>query len=148
MESSWSEKQNWPGNSLQRKYYETTKGGVEFYDRLKNLEPDENHVREVYYFCLVSGFTGVYGNSEDQSLIIDEIKSKNLKYLTGTSDDISVSEGMLFKQAYDFDRMPENTSSLKNRLISPLYILGIASPVLIFIFLFFIYKLILNNLIG
>lgn len=149
LNSAWDGKSEWRRNLLQREFYNTQNGGVEFYEKLEKLGHEENHIREVYYFCLVSGFTGTYGMSAEDIIKRDAVKSKHLKYLTGTSDSMSGITDILFKQAY-----PRDDNFLKNKKkswFSELSIITwiiILSPVVIFIFLYVIYSFILNNSIS
>src|SRR5512134_2118281 len=54
----WTHREEWLKSLLQSELYNTTKAGEEFFDRLNQLRPDQNHVREVYYLCLCLGFIG------------------------------------------------------------------------------------------
>ncbi len=146
MKSSWQGKGQWKKNLLQRQFYKTSGGGVEFYKRLEALEPEMNEVREVYYFCLVSGFSGAYGTTYEDYTIRDTIKTKQLKRLTGTADGLAVSANdVFFTSAYC-----DNDSVLAGRkikkfgfsFISSLFTFG---PLFIFVFLFILYRFILNN---
>lgn len=147
MQSSWEGKSLWRKNLLQKEYYKTTGGGVEFYNKLGALEPDQNEVREVYYLCLVSGFQGVYGTSNDDIIIRDDIKSKNLKRLTGTSDGIvSTANDVLFEDAY-CNNFALSQKPLEGKVLgfSPFSALAVFSPLVVFVGLFFLYRFILNN---
>lgn len=146
MQSLWTGKSQWKKNLLQRQFYKTSDGGVTFYKRLEKLEPEQNEIREVYYLCLVSGFSGMYGNSKEDIIIRDDIKAKNLKRLTGTSDGIASSANdILFTDSY-INKNKNNPDSHKKKsgiaLVSSLMVFG---PLLIFIFLFILYRFILNK---
>ena len=145
MQSTWDGKAQWKKNLLQREYYKTSGGGVEFYNRLERLEPEQNEVREIYYLCLVSGFKGMYGTSNEDTFARDAIKSKNLKRLTGTMDGPAASAGeMLFSEAYGNDL---KAAGIKSRrfFMSPVSAMITFSPVAVFLFLFILYRFILNN---
>ena len=85
MNSSWNERSAWQREPLQLKFYQTTNAGELFFERLNILAAHQNDVREVYYLCLAMGFKGRYGNVED-GFLLDQLKSSNLKVLTGASD--------------------------------------------------------------
>lgn len=146
MQSSWQGKVKWQKDLLQRRFYKTTGGGVEFYNKLEKLEPYENEVREVYYLCLVSGYSGRYGTTGEDVFIRDGLKASNLKRLTGTSDGISSLESdLLFPGSYQPEDLAGYTVKNNNKgrfLLSGLLGLG---PVVVFGFLFVLYHFILNN---
>ena len=57
MGSSWGGKNQWQGEQLQRKYFQTSDAGELFFQKLNTIGPHQNHVREVYYICLALGFS-------------------------------------------------------------------------------------------
>ncbi len=145
MQSAWPGKVRWKKRLLQREHYKTKGGGVEFYTKLNQLEPEQNNVREVYYFCLVSGFKGMYGSSGEDIIKRDSIKSKNLKRLTGTTEGPAMSANdILFADAY---ATTPATDIIRPKWFSatPFAAFIIACPVVVFLFLFIIYRYILNN---
>ncbi len=145
MKSSWQGQGQWKKNLLQRQFYKTSGGGVEFYQRLADIEPEQNELREVYYICLVSGFSGRYGITDRDLTARDTIKTKNLKRLTGTADGLGASANDLyFPAAYgNDDTMLAGTVSQKRfSLVTGLFTLG---PLALFVGLFILYRFILNN---
>lgn len=69
MSSAWSQRNRWAGALLQRELFGTTRGGVEFFQRLDALNPFspvDRDIREVYYYCLALGFAGQYYRSGDK----------------------------------------------------------------------------------
>lgn len=144
MNSTWSERLAWTREPLQLKFYQTTNAGELFFDRLNNLGPHQNDVREVYYLCLAMGFMGRYGNEEDRFLL-EQLKTSNLKVLTGASVGLpSLKKGELFPEAYpaeDPEKMPVKAVGRFN-LMS---ILLAAFPVALFGVLYLIYAFVLHN---
>ena len=98
LNSSWSCKDIWMHEQLQRIYYHTTDAGELFFERLNSLGPHQLEVREVYYLCLALGFTGRYFN-DDYNL--EQIKIANLKLLMGSSLGLpSLERVELFPEGY------------------------------------------------
>jgi len=144
MNSAWAERTTWIKEPLQLKFYQTTNAGELFFERLNTLAAHQNEVREVYYLCLAMGFMGRYGNEEDRFLL-DQLKTSNLKVLTGSSVGIpSLKKGELFPEAYPAEapaaapRRPTGTLNL-------LSILMAAFPVALFGVLYLIYAFVLGN---
>lgn len=78
MNSGWREKATWGAELLQRHYFNTTRGGVEFFTRLDTLNPynpSERDVREVYFYCLALGFSGQYYRPGDRAQLADLLAS-------------------------------------------------------------------------
>jgi len=144
MNSAWGERLAWTREPLQLKFYQTTNAGELFFERLNNLGPHQNEVREVYYLCLAMGFMGRYGNEEDRFLL-EQLKTSNLKVLTGASVGIpSLKKGELFPEAYPAEtqeKIPVKAAARFN-LIS---ILLAAFPVALFGVLYLIYTFVLHN---
>ena len=146
MKSAFDGKSIWQKQLLQRRYYKTSGGGVAFYTRLEALEPEKNQVREVYYLCLSLGFSGRYGAGDEDRVLKDNLKARHLKRLTGTNDAISVLlREKMFPDAYAAGKgLPsgKQKNNLKSLLVPIL--LG-AAPVGVFVFLYTLYRFILNN---
>ncbi|HPI91859.1 MAG TPA: DotU family type IV/VI secretion system protein [Deltaproteobacteria bacterium] len=144
MNSAWAERTTWIKEPLQLKFYQTTNAGELFFERLNTLAAHQNEVREVYYLCLAMGFMGRYGNEEDRFLL-DQLKTSNLKVLTGTSLGLpSLKKGELFPEAYPVDsqeKIPVKTSGRFN-LIS---IIMAVFPVALFGVIYLIYTFVLHN---
>jgi type VI secretion system protein ImpK len=69
MVSGWSDKMQWSKETLQRIYFQTSNGGVEFFTTLEQLGPEQNQIREIYDVCLSLGFKGThYAESDDGTL--------------------------------------------------------------------------------
>jgi type VI secretion system protein ImpK len=147
LKSAFEGKADWQRRLLQRTYYRTAGGGVEFFRKLKELDDEKPEVREVYYLCLALGFTGRYGLSEGDGIILDKVKEKQLKTLAGGKDIFSnPAQAKLFPSAYSSpgSAAPSEkpAKNVKGTLVSLL--LG-AGPVLVFVFMYVLYRFILNN---
>lgn len=146
MKSSFEGKDGWQRQLLQRTFYNTTGGGVEFYRRLEDLDENKAEVREIYYLCLALGFSGRYGMNEGDGALRDRVKEQQLKRLTGSNDVFSkASQSKLFPAAYGL-AVPERyeKAPARRRSMMMTALLG-AGPVVLFTFLYMLYRFILNN---
>lgn len=144
MNSQWNEKIRWQREPLQRLYYQTTNAGEQFFDRLNAIGAHQNDVREVFYLCLAMGFMGRYGNESDRYLL-EQLKTSNLKVLTGTSVGIpSLEKGLLFPEAYPPDTGTPQASPGQNRF-SLFSLAAAGAPVGLFAVLYLIYYFVLSN---
>jgi type VI secretion system protein ImpK len=145
MNSSWDGRTQWQREQLQRLYYQTTDAGEIFFERLNTIGPHQRDVREVYYLCLAMKFTGQYCNPGDEYLL-EQLKTSNLKLLTGSSLGIpSLDKRELFPEAYPVESAEAGPLKAKSRF-SPLTLICIFSPVVIYGILFLIYRFVLDNI--
>jgi type VI secretion system protein ImpK len=144
LNSSWRDRLQWQKELLQKQYYSTTDAGEIYYEKLNGLGLQQQDVREIYYLCLAMGFKGRYCNEGDDFLL-GQLKTSNLKLLTGSSIGIpSIEKENLFPDAYP--SAPEGTALRgKKRWFSPVTIVSLVGPVLLFGLLFWIYQFILGN---
>ncbi|HHO75385.1 MAG TPA: DotU family type IV/VI secretion system protein [Deltaproteobacteria bacterium] len=144
MNSDWKDKMRWQREPLQRLYYQTTNAGELFFDRLNAIGAHQKDVREIFYLCLSMGFMGRYGNEGDQYLL-EQLKTSNLKVLTGTSVGIpSLEKGLLFPEAYPPETDSPAAGPGQNRFsMTTLAVAG--APVALFTVLFIIYHFVLSN---
>jgi type VI secretion system protein ImpK len=144
MNSAWNEKENWQKELLQRKYYQTADAGELFFERLNRVGPHQRDVREIYYLCLAMGFTGRYCHEGDEYLL-DQLKTSNLKLLTGSSVGIpSLEKDDLFPDAYPRESEAATTAKPTGRF-STFTLVWFGVPVVLFLGLFIIYSFILNS---
>ena len=144
LSSSWQEKGKWQSEQLQRTYYQTTDGGELFFDKLNQLTPQQEQVREVYYLCLSLGFSGRYCNPGDEFLL-EQLKNSNLKLLGGSPDQYAMDEEVLFPSAYLRGRTRKRKESAKGKRFPLALLFGATAPLLLYGMLFFIYRFILDN---
>lgn len=62
-------KQLWRSQLLQTHYFSTVIGGEEFFNRLDNIDHDNQALRMVYLNCLLLGFHGKYHHQDSGELI-------------------------------------------------------------------------------
>ena len=100
-------------------------------------------VREVYYLCLAMGFTGRHRHAGDE-ILLDQMKSASLNLLSGSPAGLPLPErSELFPEAY---ASPSGAvSPIKTGF--PLFaFLWFSFPVILYLFLFVIYKFVLSNI--
>ncbi len=120
--SSWSEKGRWLNYQLQRKFFNTTNAGEEFFQKMQKLGDDEKDVREVYSYCLAFGFTGRYYAPEDEERL-QEIRTENfLKYFE-EDEEVGLPE-TIFPRAYSKGVSPKRTMfSFRSNVATLLFVL-------------------------
>ncbi|MFZ1984009.1 MAG: DotU family type IV/VI secretion system protein [Desulfatitalea sp.] len=112
MNSRWTHILNWQKNKLQRRYYNITDGGQEFFNRLDKLGHEDRDIREVAYYCLTLGLAGRYVEKGDGA-VLDHLKATNLKRLFGSSaGEPTLENRQLFPEAY---QRQINTSARKEQ---------------------------------
>ena len=144
LSSQWNQKSQWQGEQLQRIYFQTTDAGEIFFKHLNTIGVHQNDVREVYYLCLALGFMGRYCHEGDEYLL-DQLKTSNLKLLTGSSVGLPSLEGTtLFPDAYAADSK-DVAPQKANIHFSPFALFCVGFPIVLYGVLFFIFRFILNN---
>ncbi len=144
LSSKWEGRAQWQREQLQRIYYGTTDAGELFFEKLNALGLQQRDVREVYYLCLAMGFTGRYIHEGDEFLL-EQLKTSNLKVLTGSSVDLpSLERSELFPEAYVAEGAETHSQSGGSRF-SPTLLLAAGGPVVLFGILFVVYRFILNS---
>ena len=144
LESHWSHKHLWQREQLQRRYFNTTNAGEEFFEKMNSLGPHQLDVREVYYLCLCLGFLGRYCQEGDDQLL-EQVKMSNLKLLTGSTVSIpSIGQQTLFPEAYPAESFSLSTSKTKRTYPIGKFV-ALVVPVALFGLLYVIYSFILNG---
>ena len=143
LSSQWQDKDKWQKESLQRLYYQTADAGEIFFDRLNALGLHQRDVREVYYLCLAMGFKGRFIHEGDDYLL-DQLKTSNLKLLTGTSVGIpNLEMGNFFPEAFPVEA-EASTPSKSSPRFSRFALICFGAPIVLFVGLFIIYTFILS----
>ncbi len=144
LSSGWPHKALWQREQLQRKYFNTTNAGEEFFEKMNSLGPHQRDVREIYFMCLCLGFAGRYCHEGDEYLL-EQVKMSNLKLLTGASVAVpSLQNETLFPSAYPAVQVSAAAHKPK-RLFSTGHLLALIAPVTLFGALFAIYSFILKG---
>jgi len=146
LSSTWPGKNRWLGEQLQRRYYETSDAGKQFFERLNTIGPHQIDVREVYYICLSMGFAGQYINEGDDYLL-DQLRNSNLKLLTGSSMGVpDIRKMRLFPNGYQSEKSFSDSHMPRMRRFTPFTLMCITAPLVLYAALFFIYRFILGNI--
>lgn len=90
----WQESRPWRAFMLQRKLFATSLAGVQFFERLEQLEPNEQQLREVYVTCLALGFLGRYSQNPNSPELI-ALRQEHYRQLRAEP-----STSHLFPEAY------------------------------------------------
>ena len=146
LSSPWDGKNHWQREKLQRIYYDTDDAGEKFFEKLdlNTIGLHQRDVREIYYLCLAMGFTGKYCHEGDE-ILLERVKSYNLKMLFGSSMGTpSLDEKELFPEAYQ-DK-PAKPPDPGTRLFSPLTLISLGVPLVIYLILFIYFSMDLKKL--
>jgi type VI secretion system protein ImpK len=144
MNSAWVYRDQWKLDLLQRVYYQTTDAGEIFFERLNTIGLHQREVREVYYLCLAMGFQGRYCHEGDAPLL-DQLKTSNLKLLTGASMGFpSLEKGELFPEAYPVDTGARRGPDRRHWL-DLVTVAAALFPAVLFGGLYFIYSFVLSH---
>ncbi|MCF6765803.1 type IVB secretion system protein IcmH/DotU [Thiotrichales bacterium 19S3-7] len=73
--SNWQERFKWKKQMLQQRYFNTTRAGEIFFEKLDTIETGEIDLIELYYYCLKFGFKGKYHKAQDYIIITEKCKS-------------------------------------------------------------------------
>jgi type VI secretion system protein ImpK len=97
--SNWDGRDQWTGRTLQRRYYNTSRAGEEFFEHLEKLPPDADELRELYLTCLALGFRGRYFHP-DQDAQLEEIIDRHSALMWRRRSSGGTVEDLAFPQAY------------------------------------------------
>jgi type VI secretion system protein ImpK len=147
MNSTWDHAREWRRQILQRRYYNITDGGQEFFDRLDKLGHEDRDLREVAYYCLTLGLAGRYIEKGD-SAVLDHLKVVNLKRLFGSSaGEPTLENRQIFPEAYQKqNEVPQPKEKVFSFKALPV-VLGLI-PIGLFFALFAIYQYLLKLDLG
>ena len=136
LETGWQQKNEWIKNSLQKKFFNTTSAGTQFFDKLEKFGPDDKDILEVYDYCLASGFKGCLFESHHQEKL-NGIKINTQKKLTDDGN-LDMPE-ILFPEAGDI----EFTKRLKRKRwkgLSNFSSIIVLFPILLFLMLYYFFN--------
>jgi type VI secretion system protein ImpK len=146
MKSSWKGKGQWSQHLLQKAYFKTSGGGVEFYRKLETLDADQGAAREVFALCLALGYSGRYSFAGEDRVTRDRIKARTLRQLTGSNEALATLalRNRLFPEAYERDDDSPETGK-KRRFPSLSSVFLTVFPLGVLGFLYALYRFILNH---
>lgn len=147
MKSQWKEKNQWLKELIQKKHFKTLRGGILFFEKLSELTPDKNMVREVYYSCLSLGFKGRYCRDGDEEHL-SGLKRTNLRILSDNFDinDTSIN---FFPSAYENKRSSDIFKDEPSAsLLSLNNIVWTITPLVFTTLLYFLFRFVLDSEIA
>ncbi|MDR9467445.1 DotU family type IV/VI secretion system protein [Marinospirillum sp.] len=125
MASGWQEAEAWGAHQLQKKYYDTANAGQEFFQQLDTLtliDPADQDVREVFYYCLALGFKGRFFSPSEQAHL-ERLRMENFELLSqGQKQPWDSEAAILTPEAYPV--APETTPRHRKFSYLPLYLGG------------------------
>ncbi|MDE3017944.1 MAG: DotU family type IV/VI secretion system protein [Nitrospirota bacterium] len=147
LSSGWSEVGRWQKEPLQGVYFKTAKAGLEFYTRLDMLAPQQRHIREVYFLCLLLGFRGRYVYQTDRD-VLRGMQHKHLSLLFNDPALLQLDEtSQLFPSVYPVARPITKPPKLTSR-VSALTLNLVVTPVLVVVILYATYHVLLSNMVA
>lgn len=133
---AWKHKPEWIRNSLQKRYFNTTSAGSQFFTNLEKLGPDDEDIIEVYDYCLSSGFKGSMYESYDQEKL-KSIKQDTVKRSQGETG-LEVPE-ILFPEAGN-KAFNKRLKRKRWKGMSNLTSLFVLLPILLFLVLYYFFN--------
>lgn len=145
LSSPWEEKGLWLREQLQRVHYATTDAGEEFFSKLSSIGLNQREVREIFYLCLMLGFTGKYCKPGDEYQL-DQLKTAQLKLLVGSSVGLpSLERAELFPEAWPSEP-PSTAAQPRRRIGNRAILVAVATaPVVLFLILLLAYRFTLSG---
>jgi type VI secretion system protein ImpK len=144
--TGWDYKQEWVKSSLQKKYFNTTSAGEEFFTKLEKVKDEEKDILEVFNYCLVSGFKGcLYEPYNEQKL--DGIKQNTYKKIHGEATGNFEISDILFPDAGS-TVLDKRVKRKRWKGYSSYISLFVLIPVLLFIALFYFFNKQLLDIIN
>ena len=141
--TGWSQKSEWINNSLQKRYFNTTNAGAEFFATLEKLTSDEKDILEVYDYCLASGFKGQFFETYNQQEL-NAIKKNTKKQLWG-KEGPEVPQ-VLFPEAGD-THFEKRLKRKRWKGLSSFASIFVLLPVLLFLALYYFFDGQLNQIL-
>lgn len=143
---AWSGAKEWPKRLLQKRYFNLSTAGIEFFKRLDQLTSDANELKEVYFICLCLGFQGRYSYDRAPKALAD-IRQQ---LLTALSPGVSAAGELLIPEAYRGNSpFPMRQAKPRGRWqLSSLNAATIAVPLLTLLVLYGVYHLIINHMVN
>ncbi|MCU6244136.1 DotU family type IV/VI secretion system protein [Enterobacter asburiae] len=71
----------WRNHPLQKELHGNSLGGMHFFQQLEDMDNDNDELRTLYLFCLLTGYKGRYVSDDNNTL--DEIIYRHIKKLPG-----------------------------------------------------------------
>ncbi len=139
LDNAWKDSARWAADLLQRNYYRTASAGIEFFDRLADLnmiDPAHRDIREVYYYCMALGFSGRFFERSERS-VLERIRLDTYQLLmAGQASRLNDDAALLSPEAYP--EISQRNTEVKTGRWTP-FIFGV--PVLVLVITYVAMKL-------
>lgn len=96
----WRANSQWRVFMLQRKVFNTSLAGVQFFERLKAVAPDDDELREVFVTCLGLGFVGRYSQNPNSPELMQLWQDSHQQLKSPQTATEGAAPDSLFPQAY------------------------------------------------
>lgn len=143
MLTGWTHRDQWQRQSLQRTYFHTANGGVEFYTRLQSLGHADAALLELYDVVMSLGFKGTLFRDSDNTSR-KEIAEHTMKLLAG-SRDMSIAK-RLFPNACSTAVQSGPEKSVNWRFIAGVSFVII--PPILFVLIYCVFYIKLSTMTG
>lgn len=140
----WPGAREWPRRLLQKRLFNLTTAGIEFFARLDRLEREAVELTEVYFTCLCLGFQGRYSYDRHPRELA-EIRQQLLSRLVTqpmSSDDRLIPEG------YQTHIANRAVASGRRWRFSPAGIALFVAPLVALALLYGIYHVVINRTVS
>lgn len=104
--TKWAGQRKWMKYALQRKYFQTTNAGADFYTRLNTLNKhgDGRSIREVFLLCLGLGFKGKFYPPADRPKL-ESVREFNMGLLLPDEAKTNLEDSILFRSAFSKEQL-------------------------------------------
>jgi type VI secretion system protein ImpK len=140
--ADWADAARWEQHQLQRRYFNTTAAGWEFFERLDKLENAPAGLKDIYEFCLALGFKGKYFRTSD----IGRMEDIQYTQLKGVTDNTGLRyPETLFPEAYEPEAAQNKRRRYKWKKYSVWLPVAVILPALVFAVLYFWFDQLLDQ---
>lgn len=94
LDAQWDGQGEWSAQLLEQRFFQTSIGGVRFFELVEEIREGEPELAEIYYLCLALGFCGKYAAGSQE---LDSYRRKLMRMLP---DRIPPDEKRITPQAY------------------------------------------------
>lgn len=128
----WEGAHAWQNYLLQRLYFRTTLAGVDFFERLEDLDPTAYEIRELFLMCLCMGFLGKYNTQPLASELTDIRVQQYRLYQEAVGQTTDLNDGQLFACGYQENDAPAyKVQHYWKRWVTPMNVAIVLVPLLI-----------------
>ena len=140
----WPGAREWPRRLLQKRYFNLSTAGIEFFTRLDLLGHDETEVMEVYFLCLCLGFQGRYSYDRNPKALAE--RRQQLLSMLNPDPAIFPINDLLIPEGYQSDATAQerHAKSRHHWRFSSFSTSLFVVPLMVLVVLYGIYHMIIN----